>query len=170
MATVQREQVLDFDVPSDQVLAMLTDTDFYQRKYQSLGFDAIRCLDSSDDGEAFSVGYEYVAPADLPVPAWARRALPEQVRVRQTDRWHRAGAEGSIHIKLQGVPVDIALDMRLDGRGGSCRNLLCWRFTCGLPLIGQRLAAFVADDVVGKAERDHQFVRREARDYPRDAA
>lgn len=165
MAVTTRTQSLVFDAPMDAVLRMLTDSSFYQRKYEALGMDEIHVEPTSHQGASFAVLARFKAHTELPLPGWAKRVLPDTIRVEQTDYWSAETAEGGLHIHLQGTPVRISAQMTLRESDGQVVNTVQWRFDCPVPLVGQKLANFVADDVCAKAERDHAFGRTHAETY-----
>jgi len=157
VAVTTRTQSLVFDAPVDAVLRMLTDHSFYQRKYEALGMEEVNVQPTSHEGATFAVLARFKAHTELPLPGWAKRVLPDTIRVEQTDYWTPETAEGGLSIHLQGTPVRISAQMGLRESGGQVTNTVQWRFDCPVPLVGQKLADFVADDVCAKAERDHAF-------------
>lgn len=165
MATIERSQQLDFDEPVDVVLRMLTDLDFYRTKYEALGFHELRVTEENAGDADFAVLASYRTQTDLPLPGWARKALPENIHVEHSDQWKKDGDTGRITIRIHGAPVRVEARMGLKDRGGAASNHVDWRFSCSVPLIGGRLAELVADDVCSKAERDHEYGRKRAAEY-----
>lgn len=165
MAVTTRTQSLVFDAPVDAVLRMLTDDQFYQAKYEALGLKEVDVQPTAHEGAGFAALARFKANAELPLPGWAKRVLPETIRVEQTDYWSADEGEGGLHIHLHGTPVRISATMRLAEQGGKVVNTVQWRFDCPVPLVGQKLANFVADDVCTKAERDHDFGRTQVEAY-----
>lgn len=165
MATIERSQQLDFDEPVEAVARMLTDIDFYCAKYEALGFDELQVAEGDAGDADFAVCASYRTQTELPLPGWARKALPETIHVEQSDQWQQDGASGRITIRIQGAPVQIEARMGLKDRGGAASNHIDWRFSCNVPLIGGRVAELVANDVCSKAERDHEYGRKRAAEY-----
>ena len=165
MAVTTRTQTLVFDTPKDAVLRMLTDASFYHRKYEALGMEDIEVQPTTHESASFAVLARFKAHTELPLPGWAKRALPDTIRVEQTDYWSSEDARGGLHIHLQGTPVRISAAMALSEDGDKVINTVQWRFDCPVPLVGKKLAEFVADDVCTKAERDHGFGRTQAERY-----
>lgn len=165
MASTTRTQELPFDASADAVLRMLTDQNFYQSKYEALGMEGINVETTSQKDASFAVLARYKAHTELPLPGWAKRVLPETIRVEQTDYWSPGAGKGGLHIHLQGTPVRINAEMQVKEVDGKAVNTVQWRFDCPVPLVGQKLAEFVAADVCTKAERDHAFVRTQVDAY-----
>ena len=165
MATIERNQQLDFDAPVDAVLRMLTDADFYRAKYETLGFEALKVTEEKAGDADFAVRASYRTQTELPLPGWARKVMPDTIQVEQIDQWQQDGAAGNITIRIQGTPVQIEARMGLKDRGGASSNHIDWRFSCSVPLIGGCVAELLADDVCSKAERDHEYGRKRAAEY-----
>lgn len=165
MATIERSQQLDFDEPVEAVARMLTDVDFYRAKYEALGLEDLQVAEGDAGDADFAVRASYRTQTELPLPGWARKALPETIQVEQIDQWQQDGASGRITIRIQGAPVQIEARMGLKDRGGAASNQIDWRFSCSVPLIGGRVAELLANDVCSKAERDHEYGRTRAADY-----
>lgn len=158
MSVINREQVLPFEDDAEVVLRMLTDVGFYRGKYDALGFKGISVEEDAEGQKGFTVLARYQAAADMSVPKWAQRVLPQQVHVQQKDHWDVGTGRGTLEIRVGNVPVDITASMQLTASDGGCVNRLDWHFACTVPLLGKRIADFVADDVCAKAERDHAYV------------
>ncbi|MCR9089730.1 DUF2505 domain-containing protein [Algiphilus sp.] len=165
MAVTTRTQTLIFDTPKEAVLRMLTDASFYQRKYEALGLQDISVQPTTHDNAPFAVLARFKAHTELPLPSWAKRVLPDTIGVEQMDYWSVDSARGGLQIHLQGTPVRISAAMGLSEEGDKVINTVQWRFDCPVPLVGKKLAEFVADDVCTKAERDHGFGRTQAERY-----
>ena len=165
MATVERTQHLDFDDDCGTVLRMLTDADFYRAKYEALGFEGLQLTIETPEDADFGVLARYRTESELPLPSWARKALPDTIRVEQRDCWDSARSHGSIEIGIHGAPVRISARMTLTPHEGGARNRVDWAFGCRVPVIGKRVAELVAEDVCAKAERDHAFVRAQIAHY-----
>ena len=165
MAVTTRTQTLIFDTPKEAVLRMLTDASFYQRKYEALGLQDISVQPTTHDSAPFAVLARFKAHTELPLPGWAKRVLPDTIGVEQMDYWSVDSARGGLQIQLQGTPVRISAAMGLSEEGDKVINTVQWRFDCPVPLVGKKLAEFVADDVCTKAERDHGFGRTQAERY-----
>ena len=165
MAVTTRTQTLIFDTPKEAVLRMLTDASFYQRKYEALGLQDISVQPTTHDNAPFAVLARFKAHTELPLPGWAKRVLPDTIGVEQMDYWSVDSARGGLQIQLQGTPVRISAAMGLSEEGDKVINTVQWRFDCPVPLVGKKLAEFVADDVCTKAERDHGFGRTQAERY-----
>lgn len=164
MATIERSQRLEFTDPPETVIRMLTDPAFYEAKYAASGFEELEVTPEAD-AQDFAILARYQTKPELPLPAWARKALPETVRVEQRDEWHTTERSGRIDLSLQGAPVRIDADLRLQEDGGNAVTCIDWRISCNLPLVGGRIAELLADDVCSKALRDHEYGRSHSADY-----
>jgi hypothetical protein len=147
-----------YEHPPDAVFAALTDFDAVKAKYESVGQRDVQLVqrDESDDGSVTLVTTR-VVPLD--VPGFAKRFLSPSQTVTQTDEWAPPSADGSrrgtFRVEAKGTPVSVrgTLELAPVGQAAST-NVSVVTIECKVPLVGGRIADFVAKDT--RAAVDHE--------------
>jgi hypothetical protein len=149
-----------YDQPADAVLARYTDPEFLKRKYAELGRQDLKVLEhrKTADSAHMCIGYSDVADMDL--PDFARRLVPERAHVVQTVDWDLKRRSGRISVDAKGSPVTVKGQMQLKDSGAGCINTISWQVSCAVPLIGGKLEKLLVDGLKKKARRDEQVSRR----------
>jgi len=93
------------------------------------------------------------------VPGFAKRFLSPSQTVTQTDEWEAAQADGTragrFEVAAKGTPVSVRGTLALTPTDdGSCTNDTEVTIECKVPLVGGRIADFVAKDT--RAAVDHE--------------
>lgn len=143
--------------PADIVVQVFADQDFFTEKYRRCGAHNIRVLAYERDGAQSHIKVErQVQLAEI--PAFARRILPVNLALIQSDDWNRDSKRGHIEIELAGVPARITCDMVLnDAKLGSGADMtLEFEISVNVPLIGERLARLLALDLKKKFRVDSE--------------
>lgn len=140
---------------SDSVIRMFTDKDYFQRKYEIQGARDIKLLDCrNDDPDDFSVQFERKVPAEVKVPSFARKFVPELMTVTQRDSWNASAKTGRLDIELKGVPGDIVCHMHLEDTDSGCDLVMDWEISSNVPLVGGKLEKVLWEDLRGKMASD----------------
>ena len=147
-----------YDHPAEEVFAVLTDFERVRDKYEALGQSDVELVsrDERDDG-GVTIVTRRVVPLEL--PGFAKRVLSPRQSVIQTDTWAAPDAKGvrkgTFVVVGKGTPVQVRGTMQLDPHGkGKCTNVTTVTIECKVPLIGGRVAGFVAGDT--KRAVDHE--------------
>ena len=143
-----------FKAPADKLMKMFSDKAYFEQKYKKLGFTNIEVLEHSSNGDNFSITVRYNAKNDAPMPDFAKKFLPTESQVVQTDSWNTKSKTGSLSIEIKGVPVKINADMKVSDAGAGCANNLSWNLKCGIPLVGGKLEKVIAEDIQAKSAAD----------------
>jgi hypothetical protein len=141
-------------LPADRVLSGYANPDFYPAKYAATNARDIRVLDTGHDGGRFHIRVSRKVPADIPVPAFARHWLPQEITLIQTDRWDRASGTGSVEIEFVGLPVRIDCGLMLAKTDGAMVETLDFEIRVDMPLVGGMLAKLLAEDLQLKFAKD----------------
>lgn len=150
---------------SDSVIRMFTDKNYFQRKYEIQGAQDIQLLDHREDGDDFSVQFLRKVPAEVKVPGFAKKFVPEMMTVTQRDSWNAASKTGRLDIELKGVPGTIVCDMRLEDTDSGCDLVMDWTITCNVPLVGSKLEKVLWEDMRGKMASDTEAGEKILVDY-----
>jgi hypothetical protein len=150
------ETEMRFDASADEVMRMFSDVAYFEKKYKASGFRNIEVLSHEKTDTRFNVTIRYSAPADSPLPDFAKKFMPDEAVVTQTDTWDLRARTGELKVELKGVPAKVSAQMRLSESGAQATNRLQWNVSCGIPLVGGKLEKIIANDIQSKADADHQ--------------
>jgi Protein of unknown function (DUF2505) len=155
---------VEFDVThtyqrsADDVFAVLCDFDCVREKYEALGHSDVELVarDEHADGGLLLVTRR-VVPLEL--PGFAKRVLSPRQSVTQTDEWSAPDDEGvrtgTFEVVAKGTPLQVRGTMRLAPSGKKrCNSTTNVTVGCRVPLIGGKIAGFVAGDT--KRAVDHE--------------
>ncbi len=101
--------------------------------------------------------------ASAPVPGVFSGFHREWNRVRQEEHWFRKDDDEwhcEFRVKIDGVPAKIKGEMRLQGNGNRCINYVNLSVRCDMPLLGKKVARFLADGSHAKIEREYEVIRQ----------
>lgn len=139
-----------YAAPPDEVLTMMTDPDVLIAKYEALGHRDIRITEHRVDAGAVTVVSRRRVPME--VPGFAKRFLSPLNGVEQRDEWEAPAADhsrtGTWQVDASGVPVDVGGTLRITA--GPKRTTvveITGEVTSSVPIVGGKLAGFVAGDV-----------------------
>ena len=133
---------------------MFTDKDYFQRKYELQGALNIKLLEHKQDGDAFTVEFLREVPAEVKLPSFAKKFVPEMMTVTQRDSWNAGSKTGRLDIDLKGIPGTVVCDMRLEDTANGCDLVMDWNITCNVPLVGGKLEKVLWEDLRGKMASD----------------
>ncbi|MCP4872327.1 MAG: DUF2505 domain-containing protein [Proteobacteria bacterium] len=137
----------DFTFPLEQVLALLCDEDHIRAKYEQMGHRAFEPLSWELGGEVRTMHSRRRVP--LEVPRFAKKILGKENIVEQRERWEPVGDgtwRNTWSIDVQGSPISIAGSALLRPTTAGCAQDVTGRASCSVPIIGGKIAAFVAKD------------------------
>lgn len=147
-----------YDHPAEEVFAALTDVDMVTAKYESIGQRDVTLV-RRDEGEDGSLTLATSRVVPLEVPGFAKKVLSPTQTVIQTDEWAAADGSGerrgTFTVEAKGAPVKVQGTLHLAPNGtGACTNTSVVDIECKIPLIGGKVADFVAKDT--RAAVDHE--------------
>ncbi|MBU6950938.1 MULTISPECIES: DUF2505 domain-containing protein [unclassified Hahella] len=93
-------------------------------------------------------------------PAMLRKFISEWNRVTQEEHWRENAGEyrAQVKVDIQGVPVSINGEMRLYSEGEGSVHEVTLNFECRVPLVGKKLAEFVAAKSQETMQNEFAFV------------
>lgn len=147
----------------DEVFAALTGFDEVKAKYEAVGQRDVALVrrDVADDG-AVTLVTRRVVP--LEVPGFAKKVLSPAQTVTQTDEWSAPDDDGrrrgTFRVEAKGTPVQVhgTLDLAPAPDGG-CTNTSAVTIECRVPLVGGRIADFVAKDTRRAVDHEQSWIR-----------
>jgi hypothetical protein len=149
--------------PPADVFELFTDFDRVREKYEALGHRDVELVDLEEDADgAVRIVTRRVVPLEL--PGFAKRVLSPHQVVTQTDEWSAPDAKGvrtgRFEVDAKGTPVQVRGTLRLAPKGRQqCTNDLHVTVECKLPLIGGRIAGFVAGDTRRAVDHEQAWTR-----------
>ncbi len=152
-----------YDHPADEVFAILTDFDAVREKYEAVGHSDI-ALVSRDEGDDGSVTLVTRRVVPLELPGFAKKVLSPKQAVTQTDTWSAPDAKGvrsgTFEVVGKGTPVRVHGTLRLAPKGAKgCSNVTDVTIECKVPLIGGKIADFVAGDTRTAVDHEQTWIR-----------
>ncbi|MGH8456536.1 MAG: DUF2505 domain-containing protein [Stenotrophobium sp.] len=157
------KQVLD--KPSDTVMKMYADRRFFERKYKEIGAWDIEVLEHEKSDRKFRIKCSYTLPSSAKMPGFVTKFIGNSTAIVQEDTWDIPGKTGRLNIEIKGAPVKISSDMTLKDEGKGASNNFKWTVSSGIPLIGGKLEAFIADDIKNKSQADLAATLKILADY-----
>lgn len=141
---------------------VLTDFDRVREKYEALGHSDVELVsrDVGDDGEVTLVTRR-VVPLEL--PGFAKKVLSPRQSVTQTDTWSAPDADGvsngTFAVVGKGTPVQVRGTMKLaPASARRCTNVIRVTVECKIPLIGGKIADFVAGDTRRAVDHEQTWI------------
>jgi len=152
-----------YDHPADAVFAALTDFEAVKAKYESVGQRDVK-LSRRDAGDDGSVTLVTTRVVPLDVPGFAKKFLSPSQNVTQTDSWRPPEADGTrngtFEVAAKGTPVSVRGTLHLAPTGdGSCTNVSVVTIECKVPLVGGKIADFVAKDTRKAVDHEQAWLR-----------
>jgi uncharacterized protein DUF2505 len=148
--------------PAAAVFAVLTDFDSVRDKYEALGHGDVELISREDDGDAVTLVTRRVVPLEL--PGFAKKVLSPRQSVTQTDTWSAPDSKGvrsgTFTAVAKGTPVRVSGTMRLAPSGAQrCTNVTDVTIECKIPLLGGKIAGFVAGDTRRAVDHEQIWIR-----------
>jgi Protein of unknown function (DUF2505) len=144
------------------VFAVLTDFDRVREKYEALGHGEVELISREEDKEGgVTLVTRRVVPLEL--PGFAKRVLSPRQSVTQTDTWSGPDTDGvrtgTFAAVAKGTPVQVSGTMRLAPSGTRrCTNITDVTVDCKIPLIGGKVAGFVAGDTRRAVDHEQTWI------------
>lgn len=145
------------------VFEVLTDFELVREKYEALGHTEMELVSREEhkDGGVTLVTRR-VVPLEL--PGFAKKVLSPRQSVTQTDTWTGPDADGvrtgTFTVVGKGTPVQVRGKMRLTPTSArKSTNVIVATVECKIPLIGGKIADFVAGDTRRAVDHEETWTR-----------
>lgn len=159
---MQLEQTHAYDADIEQVLGAFLSEGHILAKNDKVGARNIEIKELSRTDQTAKLVFSREVKSSLAVPGILASFHREWNRIRQEEHWFRKD-DGEWHceyrVHLEGVPVRIKGNMRLQGNGDTCINHVTLDVHCDLPLVGKKVAGFILEDSRSKMEHEHSVSR-----------
>lgn len=149
-----------YPLPPDVVLAAFGDKKKIEARFAAMGARniAVQTCKVTKTGMDMSMTRE--VPTDA--PSLLKKFFGEWNLVTQVEHWKGSAAkgyDGELTITIKGVPVTITGKLRLQGDAGGSVNAITMNFDSSIPLVGKKLAEFVASGAAKEMQREYEFIR-----------
>ncbi len=149
------EESFDFDHSAAVIMRMMTDKDYFLRKYERLGGAIPELIDCRSDEERFSIIVRHALDVQtMPFPDFIKKRLGDRIMLRQTDAWQIQARTGRIEIDMESTPVDIDIDMQLVDRDAGARLKLAFGIHAHVPLVGKKVERSIAEPITRRMHAD----------------
>lgn len=149
----------DFDQDVETLFEPFTLASEIDRKYRSMGARNIEVLEIKTDGDVLRVRTRREIPAE--VPRLLQRFLGEWNTLVQTEEWRTEGdrREGTVKVEIEGVPAKVDGEVSMRPHDGGSVVDMDFRVRSGIPLLGKKLAEFVAGITAELLAKEADFLR-----------
>ncbi len=149
-----------YSAPPEVVFEMMTDPDVLTAKYEALGHRDVQITEHRIDAGVVTVGSRRSVPME--VPGFAKRFLSPMNKVEQRDQWDAPDADharsGTWEVDAAGVPVAAGGVQRITpGPKHTTVVQIDGEVTSSVPILGGKLAGFVAGDVQRTLAAEEEF-------------
>jgi hypothetical protein len=155
-----------YAAPPDAVFAVMTSPAVMVAKYEALGHLDVKIIEH--DVRAGIVSVRSRRGVRLDVPVFAKRFFDPVNLVDQHDEWDPPLADGSRtgiwQVVARGVPVTTGGQLRLSPTDGGTLVEIAGEVTCPMPIVGGRIANFIAADVERTLHEEAAFLDGYLRD------
>lgn len=143
--------------PASEVYAALVDEGYLRDRLAVLGGNDAALVAFTTTGGTTSYQLRQGVPADR-LPSVARGLLGGDLVIDRAEAWTGAGRTGTVEVTLNGVPgrLDGTLTL-VDAAGGGCELTLTGQVKVGIPLMGGKLEALIAEQVGVLLDAEAEF-------------
>ena len=151
---MQFQETNHYPFPSDAVVRVFGDPDYFVAKYRGAGAKNIQVLEAINQGGKTQVSVSRQLHMDIAVPGFARKFVPDTITVTQIDSWDQATRTGSLDIRFKGMPAVVKCEMSLADENDQAVLSLSFSVTVNVPVLGDKLAKLLGEDLKKKFEKD----------------
>lgn len=144
----------------DELFQAFGSPEMITRKLESLGAKEIKLSRCELTESRLEIDLDRKVPAE--VPGMLKKFLGEWNHVSQKESWTGTPGQGyqcQVEVHIDGVPVKISGTMRIAPEAGGSSNEVVFTISCGIPLVGKKLAEFVAHSTEQAMEQEYQFIK-----------
>src|SRR5690554_4162670 len=152
-----------YDAGVDHVITHFFSECHIHEKNRKLGARNVEVAERHKDDVSGKLVIVREMMASAPIPGMLSGFHREWNRVRQEEHWFRKDDDEwhcEFRVKIDGVPARVTGAMRLLGNGNRCINFVNLSVRCDVPLLGKKVAQFLADDSRAKIEREYEVIRQ----------
>lgn len=151
---MQFQETNRYPFPARAVVQVFGHKDYFIAKYSGAGASNIEVLDEQYNDGKTRISVSRQVDIDIDIPRFARKFVPDTLTVVQIDSWNQATLRGNLDIQFKGMPAIVTCDMSLTDEGNECVLRLHFSVNINVPLIGDKLANLLGEDLKKKFESD----------------
>lgn len=133
-----------YPAPSDVVIKMMTDKNFYTRRLELGGHKVYEIVSHHAEGDRFAIKFRRKIPVAAPGPV--KKFVSAENTIVHEDAWNRATKKGTIAVDIQGMPIEIRAKTSLRDDGAECVLTYVFEITSRIPLVGGAIEKAVASE------------------------
>jgi uncharacterized protein DUF2505 len=147
---------LTYDAPLTAVGEMLLDPAFREEVCDAIGATR-KTVTIGPEGGGLKVVLDMVQPAQG-IPGFAKKFVGDEIQLVQTEHWSDMET-GRVEVVIPGKPGQMSGTMTLRESGGTTTETVAMEIKVGIPLVGGKIDALIAD-LLRKALRAENAVGR----------
>ena len=151
-----------FEAGLASVLEAFFDQEHILRKNRELGYDSAKITRLERSADRVVLVVQRRMQPSVPVPGALRPFQQEWNAVEQEETWERQTDNSwrcDFRLRVEGVPARLAGTMQLTGDASCATNRVSLAVRCDVPLLGRKVARFLAEDSEHKINREYQVIR-----------
>jgi Protein of unknown function (DUF2505) len=150
-----------YPLPAAKLYAVLVDRDYLRAKLDEVGGENAELVELTADPDGARITLRQGVSRDV-IPGPIKRVLRGDLVIERTETWRRVDPghyDGSVSARVKDAPGSIggALSLVDTDGGSSSEYRLDGSAKVDVPLLGGRIEALVANQVVTLIEREAQF-------------
>lgn len=160
MATLNKEYRYNHPVQDIYTVASTEDCFRAKMKEQHAVDIKVESRNGSD------VVYTYLVERELPsfIPKMLRKQLEKlsHMSVRQQEKWTKESDSKFVYhmvTELDQMKIRVENTSTFVADGDECVNHIAMTFSCGLPIIGKKLAEYVSEENVGIMDNEYRMLK-----------
>ncbi|MBP2339558.1 DUF2505 domain-containing protein [Saccharothrix coeruleofusca] len=142
--------------PARDVFAALVDEDYLRERLEVLGGKDAALEAYTSAGGTTSYQLRQGLSAEQ-LPSMARGVLGGDLVIHRAEAWTEAGRTGTAEVTIDGVPGRLDGTLTVADRGEGCALTLTGQIKVSIPLVGGKIEAMIAEQVVKLLDRENEF-------------
>lgn len=155
------ETTHEYAQDSAALYAQFVDEAAVQAKHEKLGARRVEVLEWSVDDEGAELVFRREVPIE--VPGFLKRFLQPWNTVTQREHWSIEDPglyHADLEVEIENVPVTIEGTLDIGSTDDGCVNDIVLSVSSGVPLVGSKLADFVAGDSRRLIDAEYRYLTR----------
>lgn len=147
-----------YEATPDQMIAMMSDPDYLNAKYEALGDLEYEVVEQEAGDGTLTLKVDRTMAANL--PSVAKKVLGDTSRLVQTENWDTSGdvKTATITIEAPGKPVSISGEFKLEPVGDAqCDYTASFEVKASVPLVGGKIEKIVAGETKDSLVKEEAF-------------
>lgn len=151
-----------WDRPADTVYSVLVDADHLAARLKELGGNDPALLEHSVDSSGARLRLRHSVPVEF-LPSAIRRFTGDDLVLDRSETWvprAAGGYEGTVEVKVRGLPGTISGTQSLVDSGGGSVTDVKGTVSVSVPMVGGRIEGVVVEQVGQLLDAEDAFTRR----------